>query len=439
MTPAARYQASIALLEKTGHSSLPMDSAVGDWLRFRKYIGSKDRADIVERVYGAARAYARLGWHLARHGHEDTPRARILAFARLVEGMDPGRIESLFDGTKYAPVSLSDSERELVRKLAPPLDAPDMQEGVRVECPPRFESALRDFFGDSFAQEMAAMIVPATLDLRVNLRRTDRESARASLAADGVDSDPTPFSPCGLRVRGKAFLSQTRAFREGLVEIQDEGSQLVALLCGARPGAQALDYCAGAGGKTLALASAMANKGRVVAMDTQAGRLEKARARLRRAGVSDIVEIRPLSDEKQRRWLKRQKGVFDVALADVPCGGSGTWRRNPDMRWREYGPGAEALAATQSDILDHIASTIKPGGRLVYATCSLLPSENEARVESFLARRPEFSIAPLAEVWSASGLGSPPPGAGPFLRLSPLRHNTDGFFAAVMTRKTPDS
>lgn len=440
MTPAARYQACIALLEKIGQAAIPMDSATGDWLRFRKYIGSKDRADIVERIYAIIRAQARLGWHLARANHQDTPRARIIAYAALGEGADESRLNALFDGGKYAPEVLTEAERVLIRSLTPPLDSPDMPEAARVECPPRYEPALRALWGENFAGEMAAMMNPATLDLRVNLRQTDRDKARASLAADKVETDPTPFSPWGLRVRGKAFLSTTQAFRDGQIEIQDEGSQLVALLCAPRAGMQALDYCAGAGGKTLALAAAMNNKGRIVAMDTEAGRLNKARTRLRRAGVADIVEIRPLSDEKQRRWLKRQKGTFDAVLTDVPCTGTGTWRRNPDMRWRDYGPGLEDLLPVQAEILGRVAHAVKPGGRLVYATCSLLPEENERQIEAFLSAHPEFSILPLAEAWKdlfsdPATPPPPPPCDGPFLRLSPSRHNTDGFFAAVLIRE----
>jgi 16S rRNA (cytosine967-C5)-methyltransferase len=189
-----------------------------------------------------------------------------------------------------------------------------------------------------------------------------------------------------------------------------------------------IDYCAGAGGKTLALADAMRNKGRIVAMDTDSRRLEKARPRFKRAGVSDIIEVRALDDERSRKWLKRQKGTFDLALADVPCTGTGTWRRNPDMRWRSYGPPLEALLRVQAEILDRIARTLKPGGRLVYATCSLLPEENERQIEAFLERHPDF--APVV-----------PDGPGatadnPYMRLTPFRHNTDGFFAAVLERRS---
>ncbi|HRC26507.1 MAG TPA: RsmB/NOP family class I SAM-dependent RNA methyltransferase, partial [Alphaproteobacteria bacterium] len=172
------------------------------------------------------------------------------------------------------------------------------------------------------------------------------------------------------------------------------------------------------------------------AMDTQANRLEKTRARLRRAGVADIVEVRPLSDEKNRKWLRRQKGTFDAVLVDVPCSGSGTWRRNPDLRWRRHGPDMATLKATQAEILDRVAHTLKPGGRLVYATCSVLAEENEDQIEAFLARTPGFFLRPLAQAWPFE---TPAPCPGPYLRLTPRDHNTDGFFAAILGRETSES
>jgi 16S rRNA (cytosine967-C5)-methyltransferase len=234
-------------------------------------------------------------------------------------------------------------------------------------------------------------------------------------------------------VKGKAFLSKTKPFVKGWIDIQDEGSQMIAYLTGAKPGMQVLDYCAGAGGKTLALANMMQVKGRIVAMDTEAGRLAKARERFRRAHVTDIIEVRPLSDEQHRKWLKRQKGTFDVLLLDVPCTGSGTWRRNPDMRWRQYGPDLAELMQTQEEIMEKTAITVKPGGRMVYATCSLFPAENEDRVNAFLAAHPEFEAVPVQEAWPEGA--APYPGPGPYMRLSPSKSGTDGFFAAVLKRK----
>jgi 16S rRNA (cytosine967-C5)-methyltransferase len=431
MTPAARLQAVLDLLEKIDASRIPMDGTVGDYMRNRRYIGGKDRAAVAERLYMIVRAHARLDWWLARAKADDTPRNRALAWLSLGEGMEPKYVEQLFDASTYGPTELNPDEHALLphfKSLA--LDHPDMPDSVRAECPPAWEEKLRAQFGDAFEAEMKAMIPPATLDLRVNLRKIGREDAAKSLAKDKVETVLTRLSPWGLRAKSKAFLSETKAFTKGLVEIQDEGSQLIALVGDPQPGMQVLDYCAGSGGKTLALAAAMNNKGRIVACDIEENRLAKIRPRLKRSGVADIVEVRPLSDEKNRKWLRRQKGTFDLVLVDAPCSGTGTWRRNPDLRWRQFGPSLEQLIVTQAEILDRVAKTVKPGGKLVYATCSLVREENEAQVEAFLQREPDFTVLPMAQAWP----GGSPPCDGDFMRLTPLRHETDGFFAAVLVR-----
>ncbi len=425
MKPAARVNATIDVLEKIEEAlRIPMDGVVGDYMRHRRYIGSKDRAAVAERVYAVARAHARLGWWLEQAGLSDTPRHRVIAYLVLAEEENEKRMADLFDGSQYAPQPIDEEEHEFIKSLLnKSLASSDMLETVRVECPPDHEEKLRAVFGDDFAPEMEAMLGSAFLDLRVNTFSATREKAQDSLKADGVETEPTPYSPWGLRCKGKAYLAKTKAFVKGWVEIQDEGSQLVAFLCDAKPGMQLLDYCAGAGGKTLALAAAMERKGRVVAMDTDEKRLEKGRKRYRKARLTDIIEVRALSDEKQRKWLKRQKEKFDVVLLDVPCSGSGTWRRNPDMRWKTYGPSLEELTGIQADILARAAKTVKPGGRLVYATCSLFTQENEAQIEAFLQEHPEFTVLPVDEALGKN-----------FMRLTPHRHGTDGFFAAVLVR-----
>jgi 16S rRNA (cytosine967-C5)-methyltransferase len=438
MKPSARIQATIDILAGLAASRVPMDSTIGDYMRARRYIGSKDRAAIVERVYDCMRHHARIGWHLEKNGTEDTPRSRVIAHLRIVDGANERRIRDLFDASKYSPEELTSDELAFIEKFSEPLpdtnasslslkgEGFNIPPSVRTECPPEYESQLREYFGDDFENEMTAMIPPATLDLRVNTFICARDKALETLKAEGVEAAPTPFSPWGLRAKDKIFLSKTKAFKKGWVDIQDEGSQLIAHICGAAPGIQVLDFCAGGGGKTLALASAMMRKGRIVAMDTDARRLEKGKERFRRAYVSDIIEIRPLSDEKQRKWLKRQKENFDVVLVDAPCSGTGTWRRNPDLRWRNFGPDLAELIKTQIEILDKVVPCVKPGGRLVYATCSLLPEENEKQAAAFLERHPGFEIVPPEN----PALGAP------FMRLTPYRHQTDGFFAAVFKKKT---
>jgi 16S rRNA (cytosine967-C5)-methyltransferase len=425
MKPSARIQASIEVLEKVANPRVPMDSCVGDYMRNRRYIGSKDRAEIVERVYNIVRHYARLGWWVEKLAIDDTPRNAVILWLALGEGIDAKRYKDLFDATQYAPEKLSDEEFALIEKIAgQALDHKDMPITVRCECPEELAPKLQEVFGDDFEKEMSAMLKPATLDLRANIFLKTRAEVKASLVQDDINTQETPFSPWGLRCENKAFISKTKAFNKGWIEIQDEGSQMIAAVCDAKPGMQVLDFCAGGGGKTLALAAAMKRKGRIVAMDNDPRRLEKGKARFKKAFISDIIEVRPLSDEKNRKWLKRQKETFDVVLLDVPCTGTGTWRRNPDMRWNTYGPTLADLQTVQAEILDKACSTVKPGGRLVYATCSLLKDENENQIAAFLSRHPEFAIKPVDEK-----LGNP------FMRLTPARHNTDGFFAAVLTRK----
>ncbi|MCK6417326.1 MAG: RsmB/NOP family class I SAM-dependent RNA methyltransferase [Alphaproteobacteria bacterium] len=424
MTPAARIQACIDIIEKINKSTIPMDSTIGDYMRVRRYVGAKDRAEIAERCYAMMRAWGRVGWWLTRTGTADTPRNRVITFLILGEGCDEKRIGQLFNGAKHSPQEITEAEQGFIARLDGSLEHSEMPEAIRVECPSTHEEVLRQVFGADFVPEMVAMLTPATLDLRVNVFLATREKVQVFLKADGVETKETPVSPWGLRCAGKAYLSKTKAFHKGWIEIQDEGSQLIAWLCDAQPGMQVLDYCAGAGGKTLALAASMMRKGRIVAMDTETRRLEKGRERFRKAQVSDIIEVRPLLEERHKKWLRRQKETFDRVLVDVPCSGSGTWRRNPDMRWRQYGPSLEELVAVQADILDRVAHTLKPGGKLIYATCSLFPAENESQVEAFLQRHPNYRPEPLPEAIRN----------GSYMRLTPLRHGTDGFFAAVMVK-----
>lgn len=394
MTPGARLASSIELYEKIWSSRIPMDKTCADYFRIRRHIGAKDRAEIAERVYGLMRHHARLNWWL-EHMKLQGVRASVLLYALLYEEMTAKRIADLCSGRKYEAEPLSDEEQRALALLA---DGDyrfkiekTMPEAVSVECPPDAEEFLRAKFGADFALRLSAMMTAAPLDLRVNTLKATREEAKARLEAEGVKTDPMTLSPWGLRVQGKAFLSVTKSFSKGWIEIQDEGSQLIALICDAKPGEQVLDFCAGAGGKTLALAAAMENKGRVVAMDLDPDRLEKGRTRYRKAGVHNI-ELRALNDPAQTKWLRRQKEKFDCVLVDAPCSSSGTWRRNPDLKWRRYGPSFTELNAIQADILDQVAYLVKPGGRLVYATCSLNPLENEDIVNDFLARHDAFSL-----------------------------------------------
>ncbi len=314
------------------------------------------------------------------------------------------------------------------------LDHPDQPLAVRHNVPAWIEPELRAAFGEGTERELAAMAEPASVDLRVNVLKGDRPAAQRALAEEGVTTEETALAPLGLRARGRPSLVAGTAFKSGLIEIQDEGSQLVALLADARPGLRVLDYCAGAGGKTLAMAASMANKGSIFACDVSAARLERAVVRIRRAGIHNATQ-KPL-DAAARKWLKRSAGGFDRVLVDAPCSGTGTWRRNPDARWTLQPVDIDELVVKQAEILDAAAPLVKPGGKLVYATCSVLPRENQEQIDAFLARHPEFEPVGLAEAWREATGGELPAAIadGSALRLSPGQHGTDGFYVAVLRR-----
>jgi 16S rRNA (cytosine967-C5)-methyltransferase len=433
MTPGARLQAAIELLDEVEVTPRPADAVISAFFRARRFIGAKDRAAVAETVYGVLRRHARLRWWFKHAGgFPITSRTLLIADQILAVGRPANHVDKLFSGGRFAPEEFNQAEAKLARQLdGHTIDHPDMPDEVRVECPDWAAGPLRGFLGERFVPELAALLDPAPLDLRVNPVKADRDSAIAALKSAGIEGEPTRWSPFGIRIYGRPPLASTDAFKSGMVEIQDEGSQLIALLADARAGHQVVDFCSGAGGKALAIAARMENKGRLVACDVLEKRLKRAAERLRRAGLHN-VETRPLASERDP-WVKRHKGKFDRVLVDAPCTGTGTWRRNPDSRWRLLGPGLEELLKLQHSILDSASRLVKPGGRLIYATCSMLPEENERQIEAFLAAHPDFTVKPVDDIWEQA-VGTASPGTGPHMRLSPARHGTDGFFAGVMER-----
>ena len=427
MTPPARLAAAIALLEAIEAAPhAPADAVANQYFRDRRFIGGGDRRWISDLAWTVLRQRLRLAFHLPQ---APTARALVLAWLVLGERVAAGDVAALFSGGRYGPGPLDDAERALLRSLGGrTLVDPAMDEATRLNLPTFLLESLRARFGDRLAAEAAAMDLPASLDLRANLLKTDRDSALAALAAEGFEAAPTRFSPWGMRLATRTPVTGSAAFRDGLVEIQDEGSQLIALLADARPGLRVLDYCAGAGGKTLAMAACMDNRGQLVAADVSVQRLDAAVKRLRRAGIHNVERRAIAPGEK---WLKRGAGSFDRVLVDAPCTGTGTWRRNPDARFRLQKKTLDELLTKQRAILHAAARMVKAGGRLVYATCSLLPEENERQVEEVLAAMPEFRVVPVAEMWPSL------PSAGPYMALSPAAHGTDGFFAAILARSTP--
>jgi 16S rRNA (cytosine967-C5)-methyltransferase len=445
MTPAARIEAAIDLLERIAAVSGPAENVVADYQRARRYMGSKDRRAVSDLVYAVLRRRARLDWWLERGGAvvgDETARARCRALAGLVLGglNNPDEIDALFHGGRYAPAPLTPVERDFLAALAgQSLTHAEQPAHVRGEIPDWLLPEFQATFGADLETELAALTQEAPLDLRVNTLKGGRDAALAALAADGIEALPTPLSPLGLRVAGRRNVQASPAYRDGLVELQDEGSQVVALLSDARPDMAVADFCAGAGGKTLALAAAMENRGRLLALDVDQSRLDKAAARLKRAGVT-LAARRVLKDDG---WLRKQSGRFDRVLVDAPCSGSGAWRRHPDARWRLSPEMLAGYLETQAKILGQAATLVRAGGRLVYATCSLLPPENQRQVAAFLDAHPDFTALPtaqvLADAFAAAGAELPPglvnAAAERFLLLTPGRHGTDGFYTAVLERR----
>jgi 16S rRNA (cytosine967-C5)-methyltransferase len=435
MTPGARVQSAIELLAEIARASAAADDVVGGYFRKHRFIGSKDRAAISEHIYAVLRRRGELDWWIGREG-EGLPldaRTRLLAALLLVEGWRPDAVRRACDGDRFRPQPLNEAEEQLLDRLSrAELGHRDMPVWVQGNFPEWLEPHLAATFGADLAAETAALNGSAPLDLRVNALKSNRADARAALAAEGIEAVPTPFSPAGLRVFKRIPLATLETFKSGRIEVQDEGSQLAALLAMARPGMRVVDFCAGAGGKTLALAAGMGNKGHLIACDISARRLERSGQRLRRAGVSN-VERRELSSERDK-WVKHHAESFDRVFVDAPCTGTGTWRRNPDAKWRLTPTDLAELTALQASILDSAQRLVRPGGRLIYATCSVLPPENDGQITQFLATHAEFRLVPIGGVWRAA-LSFPCPVDRETLQLTPARHGTDGFFVAVLERR----
>ncbi|MGH7075331.1 MAG: RsmB/NOP family class I SAM-dependent RNA methyltransferase [Stellaceae bacterium] len=435
LTPGARFEAAIELLDAIERGGAPADDLVATYFRRHRFAGVKDRAAISEHIYAALRRRGALDWWLQRTASAlpKDGRGRLLAALVLIEGWAPSAINAACDGDRFRPRPLSREEHQFIgmiagAKLLHRDMPPDAMGNYPAWLAPHLEAAL----GRDLAREVAALNEPAPLDLRVNTLKTEREAAKAALRRDDIPAASTKLSPLGLRLFARAPLATLAIFKAGGIEVQDEGSQLAALLVDARPGMRVVDFCAGAGGKTLALAATMANRGHLVACDVSALRLERATQRLRRAGVS-IVQRQPLSSHRDQ-WVKRHAKSFERVLIDAPCTGTGTWRRNPDAKWRLRPQDLAELTALQAEILKSAQRLVKPGGRLVYVTCSLLREEDESQVERFLAAHPDFALVPVGEVWR-NALGGKSPTDEPMLRLTPARNGTDGFFIAVMERE----
>ena len=432
MTPAARLSAAIELIATIDSQRIPAAQALKEWGTAHRYAGSGDRSAISGLVWDVLRRRSSSAWLM----DDDTPRARVLGMLRLERGMDADAIAALCDGGRFAPEPLSDAERAALTSRS--LEGAPAH--VAGDYPEWLDGYLADVFGDDRIAEATAMASRAPLDLRINTLKAKREKVLASLAH--LRAKPTPWSPIGLRIELGADarnpgIHAEEDFIKGAIEVQDEGSQLAALLSAAKPGEQVIDLCAGAGGKTLALAAMMQGKGRLIATDHDKRQLAPIHERLSRAGVHN-ADVRTPKGEGDP--LADIRASADLVLIDAPCTGTGTWRRNPDAKWRMRPGALEVRLKDQIAVLDRAAALVKPGGRIAYITCSVLPPENGEQVRGFIARHPEFSVVPLdetasvlwerAEDFAQAALPSPDGWL-----MTPRRTGTDGFFVSVLRKR----
>lgn len=410
------FEIAISAVAELQEGSGPADARLSAYFRNNRKLGAHDRAFIAETVYSILRRKRFLD-HLAP---EASPRRLVMACLVRVNGISPRELEPF----------LRKPEIEWLRELkAKPAD--HLPPAVQAELPDWLWDKLVAQYSEQQALNLARSLQQtAPLDLRVNRLSGQREAVLAHFAKEGIAAAPTPYSPDGVRLKDKIALNKHVLFTKGVVEVQDEGSQLLAALVAPRRGEMVADFCAGAGGKTLALGALMANTGRLYAFDVSERRLANLKPRLARSGLSNLHPQLIASERDQK--LKRLAQKFDRVLVDAPCSGLGTLRRNPDLKWRQTETDIAELTTKQANILEAAAKLVKPGGRLVYATCSLLREENEGIVEAFLAAHAEFSLGDAAQVLAQHKIALD---TGAMLRLLPHEHGTDGFFAAVLERK----
>lgn len=394
----------------------PADAVLREFFGAHRELGSHDRAFIAEAVFAVLRN-KRLLEHLLT---DPTPRKLMLAGLIKLRGYGVSQLEA----------ALGSNDREWAAALKA-ADVESLPPAVRLSLPDWIYERLLAAGGETGALAFGrAMLRPAPLDLRVNTMAISRETALAELASSGLDATPTAYSPVGIRLAGKPAINRHPLFTSGAIEVQDEGSQLLAYLVAPKRREMVVDFCAGAGGKTLGLGALMHSQGRLYAFDISEKRLNNLKPRLKRSGLSNVHPQLIQSEHDIR--VKRLAGKIDRVLVDAPCSGLGTLRRNPDLKWRQSPQSVRELAVKQSAILSGAATLLKPGGRLVFATCSILPDENEAVVETFLAAHPDYEALHCQQVLDESRIALQ---SGRFFRLQPHDHGTDGFFAAVLKRR----
>ena len=423
MHPKALLEACSELVRLTLKFDHPADATVSRFFRDHRGLGPRERATMAETVYTVLRKKL-LFDHLAPSG--SGPKERRLA------------ILGFYGPGDFLRSALTDQEKNWLDQCEK-VQPHDLMERHRHNLPEWLVQPLKDQLGDEFWPLVESLNLGAGLDLRVNDFKIKRADVQKELAKAGIKAVATPFSPWGLRIAGKPALNKNEAFLRGEFEVQDEGSQLLAMLVDAKRGEMVVDFCAGAGGKTLAIGASMRSTGRLYAFDTSAHRLDSFKPRMARSGLSNVHPA-AIAHERDER-VKRLSGKIDRVLVDAPCTGMGTLRRNPDLKWRQNLQSVEEMAVKQTAILQSASRLVKSGGRLVYATCSVLPQENEAIASAFSTAHPDFEPLEVGElltglkVTDAVSLCHGGESQQLYLRLWPHRHHTDGFFAAVWVKK----
>lgn len=419
MKPGARISAVIDLLSHAfTPGKAPFDVTITHYFKQRRYAGSQDRRVILEYIYGVIRNFYKLLYVTQKESpNEAFIRLYVVAYLKICLHVEESEIMSWFSGIDHAPLPLTQDEQDFLRNL--PEEISTWPEWVKANVPEFLWQDFQILFGENAFFEANILNQEANVDLRVNLFRTQREFIKKSFGSEEIESVETPYSPFGLRLKKRINLTSHPLYRQGLFEFQDEASQLVSLLCDVQGGDTVLDYCAGAGGKTLALSMLMGNKGHIDAYDISLDRLKKAEIRAQRTGCDNISF---LSDKPNK--------TYDRVLVDAPCSGMGTWRRHPEWRLTLTLQKLMQFSSLQTEIIRSAAKNVKAGGRLIYVTCSLLPCENEKIIESFLVDFPHFKLIPVSRIWKKL-LKIPYETSSPFLRFTPYQHQTDGFFIAV--------
>lgn len=423
MHPKALLEACSELVRLTLKFDHPADATVSRFFRDHRGLGPRERATMAETVYTVLRKKL-LFDHLAPSG--SGPKERRLA------------ILGFYGPGDFLKSALTDQEKNWLDQCEK-VQPDDLMERHRHNLPEWLVQPLKDQLGEEFWPLVGSLNLGAGLDLRVNDFKAKRADVQKELAKAGIKAVPTPFSPWGLRIAGKPALNKNEAFLKGEFEVQDEGSQLLAMLVDAKRGEMVVDFCAGAGGKTLAIGASMRSTGRLYAFDTSAHRLDSFKPRMARSGLSNVHPA-AIAHERDER-VKRLSGKIDRVLVDAPCTGMGTLRRNPDLKWRQNLQSVEEMAVKQTAILQSASRLVKSGGRLVYATCSVLPQENESIASAFSLANPDFEPLDVGEVLlglkvaDAASLCQGGDNNQLYLRLWPHRHHTDGFFAAVWVKK----